>query len=92
MARGRLRDRFVYRRLAADARKVELGKNNDNDIELKTKLFGAMGRELGAIHAASPGAVSRIQADLAARPVGWLHKAAKTAAAAVEEDYREWIR
>jgi hypothetical protein len=27
----------------------------------------------------------------AARPVGWLRKAAKTAAA-VEEDYREWIR
>jgi hypothetical protein len=25
------------------------------------------------------------------RPVGWLRKAAKTAAA-VEEDYREWIR
>jgi hypothetical protein len=91
MARGRLRDRFVFRRLAADARKVELGKNNDNDMELKAKLFGAMGRELGAIHAASPGAVSRIQADLAARPVGRLHKAAKTAAA-VEEDYREWIR
>jgi hypothetical protein len=89
MARGRLRDRFVFRRLAADARKVELGKNND--MELKAKLFGAMGRELGAIHAASPGAVSRIQADLAARPVGRLHKAAKTAAA-VEEDYREWIR
>jgi hypothetical protein len=79
------------RRLAPDARKVELGKNNDNDMELKAKLFGVMGRELGAIHAASPGAVSRIQADLAARPVGWLHKAAKTAAAAVEEDYREWI-
>jgi hypothetical protein len=30
--------------------------------------------------------------DVAARPVGWLHKAAKTAAAAVEEDYREWVR
>ena len=42
MARGRLRDRFVFRRLAADARKVELGKNNDNDMELKAKLFGAM--------------------------------------------------
>jgi hypothetical protein len=27
----------------------------------------------------------------ATRPVGWLRKAAKTAAA-VEEDYREWIR
>jgi hypothetical protein len=80
----------VFRRLAADARKVELGKNN-NDMELKGKLFGVMGRELGAIHAASPGAVSRIRADLAARPVGRLHKAAKTAAA-VEEDYREWIR
>jgi hypothetical protein len=35
MARGRLRDRFVFRRLAADARKVELGKNNNNDMELK---------------------------------------------------------
>ena len=91
MARGRLRDRFVFRRLAADARKVELGKNNNNDMELKAKLFGVMGRELGAIDVAAPGAVSRIQADLAGRPVGWLHKAAKTAAA-VEEDYREWIR
>jgi hypothetical protein len=61
MARGRLRDRFVFRRLAADARKVELGKNNNNDMELKAKLFGVMGRELGAIHAAAPGAVSRIR-------------------------------
>ena len=66
MARGRLRDRFVFRRLAADARKVELGKNND--MELKAKLFGVMGREPGAIHAASPGALSRIRADLAGAP------------------------
>src|SRR4249919_2187522 len=58
MARGRLRDRFVFRRLAADARKVELGKNNNNDMELKAKLFGVMGRELGAIHAAARGARS----------------------------------
>lgn len=79
---------FIIRRLAPDSRKIDLkdllGK------ELKLDLLEAMGFDIGAIHAATPGAQAKIIADLKKRDVDWLHDAAKTAAAAVVEDYEEW--
>jgi hypothetical protein len=55
--------------------------------------FEAMGFDIGAIHAATPGAATDIAADLAKpRRKDWLYRAAKTAAAAVEEDFAEWRR
>jgi Uncharacterized protein conserved in bacteria (DUF2252) len=79
---------YVLRRVAADSRKVDLG--DDAGAELTVQLLKVMGFDLGSIHAAENGAASRIRDDLDARSNGWLHAAAKAAAAAVEQDHAEW--
>ena len=79
---------FIIRRIAPDARKIDL-----EDLvgeELKLDLLEAMGFDIGAIHAATRGAAEKITADLERRDEDWLHGAAKVAAAAVQEDYEEW--
>ena len=81
---------YVLRRVAADARKVELG--DSAGAALSAKLLKAMGLDIGSIHAATDGAAARIRKDLDKRPADWLHAAAKVAAAAVEKDYAEWTR
>jgi hypothetical protein len=58
---------------------------------LYLKLLQAMGFDLASIHAAS-GNVRRIEGDLNRRPAGWLNRAARTAAAQTERDFREWKR
>jgi hypothetical protein len=78
---------FLYRRLAADARKIDLDMLG---ARLEPRLIKAMGAELGSIHAATRGSRNSIIKDLAARPPGWLLKAAAAAAKATVEDYREW--
>jgi hypothetical protein len=80
-------DCFVFRRIAADSRKVELA--DEDGMELRLELFRAMGFDLGAIHAADQNATG-IEADLSRRPDDWLFKAAKTATADVEEDFGKW--
>src|SRR5215475_2078177 len=84
----RVADGFIFRRIAADARKVELG---DNAASLGERLLESMGFDIGAIHAAGSVNPLRLRADLDARPSGWLHAAAKKAAAEVEKDYAQWI-
>jgi hypothetical protein len=71
----------------ADAQKIELGNNPGKKLE--RKLVRAMGFDLASIHAADPRGKRAIPADLKKRPDGWLHAAAKTAAAAVERDFEE---
>jgi hypothetical protein len=88
-------DRFIYRRLAADARKVNLTNSTDIEpmqpaAENVRKLLEAMGFDLGAIHAAAKTKVKAITEDLNGRDSGWLHAAAKEAAAWVNGDYEEW--
>ncbi|MDP1586018.1 MAG: DUF2252 family protein [Bradyrhizobium sp.] len=79
---------FIFRRLAADSRKIELGANAG--AKLRAELFRAMGFDLASIHAAgSPGAAA-LRADLKKRPRGWLNAAAKAMVAAVKRDYDEW--
>jgi hypothetical protein len=85
----RVADGFIFRRIAADARKVELG---DSAASLGERLFESMGFDIGAIHAAGSVKPAALQADLTARPSGWLHAAAKRAASEVEKDYAEWTR
>lgn len=81
-------DKFIFRRLAPDSRKIELGANAG--AKLRAGLFQAMGFDIASIHAAgSPGAAA-IRADLKKRPRGWLNAAAKATVAAVERDYEEW--
>ncbi|TPQ42822.1 hypothetical protein C2U70_00750 [Bradyrhizobium guangdongense] len=79
---------FVIRRIAPDARKIDLEKLPEG--ELKADLLEAMGFDIGAIHAATAGAQDRITADLEKRDGTWLHDAARKAAAAVVEDYETW--
>ena len=82
----RVHGKYVFRRIGADAQKIELGKNPGKKLE--RKLVGAMGFDLASIHAADARGKRAILADLKKRPDGWLHAAAKIAAAAVERDFR----
>jgi hypothetical protein len=86
-----LSGRFVFRRISADARKVELDRAAQ--ARLTDPLLEAMGFDLGAIHAAAKQKrLTAIGADLKARPRGWLKRAAATASADVLSDYKEWTR
>lgn len=80
---------FIYRRIAADARRVELGDNAG--AHLNRDLLRAMGFELGAIHAAGPhgGKISR---DLRRRRPDWLRRNAGVAVMAVRNDYEDWCK
>ena len=84
-----LQGRFVFRRISADARKVELDRAAQ--ARLTDPLLEAMGFDLGAIHAAAKKKrVAAIRADLKARPAGWLQRTAAAASADVLLDYQEW--
>ena len=85
-----LKHRFIIRRLAPDARKIDL--KDLKGEELKFDLLEAMGFDIGAIHAATPGAPAKIVADLDKRRDDWLYVASKTAAAAVRDDYKAWCK
>ena len=83
-----VRHQFVFRRIAADSRKIELGDAAGKKLHLK--LLEAMGLEVASVHAAGMVPVEALQADLAKRPRGWLNAAAAVAADKVKRDYREW--
>jgi hypothetical protein len=80
---------FIIRRIAPDSRKVDLGDNPGP--ALHADLLRAMGSDLGAIHAAQAETAAAIRRDLQGRTSDWLHRAAKTAAISVQEDFDEWI-
>jgi hypothetical protein len=80
---------FVFRRIAADARKAELG---ESAAILSERLLEAMGFDVGSIHASSLERPSQVLADLDGRAKGWLHTAAKISALAVRQDFEEWVR
>ena len=82
--------KWIIRRLAPDSRKIELSE--DATTDLKGYLLKAMAFDLASIHAAGSVDIGALQRDLERRPRGWLSRAAKTAAAAVEQDYDEWCR
>jgi hypothetical protein len=86
-----LRDGFIFRRIAADSRKVDLDK--EDQARLNRRLLEAMGFDVGAIHAAAKKSrLSGIADHLAAQPKHWLSAAALDAAADVVRDYEEWTR
>lgn len=84
-----VRHQYVVRRIAADARKIDLDKKLV-DAGLDGAMLRAMGHDLAALHAATVDARAAIRADLDRRPSDWLHGAAKRAAAAVAEDFQKW--
>ncbi|MEA2838407.1 MAG: hypothetical protein QOD89_2957 [Bradyrhizobium sp.] len=83
-----LQGNWIMRRLAPDSRKIELGE--DARTDLKSYLLQAMAFDLASIHVAGSVGIGALQRDLERRPRGWLYRAAKTAAAAVEKDFHEW--
>jgi hypothetical protein len=83
-----VRRKFVFRRVAADSTKIELG--DDAGGKLHLNLLQAMGFEIASIHAAGAASVTALKADLRKRPPGWLNAAATVAAEAVKRDYRQW--
>ena len=91
----RVENGFIFRRIAADSRKVNLLKNPDTnaaepDASAVAKLLAAMGFELGAIHAADASRTQAIENDLDGRDPDWLHNAAEAASARVVADYEAW--
>jgi hypothetical protein len=85
-----IRGRFVVRRLAPDSRKIELNEKAATHVE--GRYLQAMAFDLASIHAAGAAGVAALRRDLKKRPRNWLYDAAKTAAAEVEEDFKEWKR
>jgi len=83
-----MRGHFIYRRIAADARKIELGKRAGSCLH--RALLDAMGFDLGAIHAAHPKQASEIQRDLERRPSGWLKIASDKAATEIRDEFKSW--
>ncbi|MBR1267315.1 DUF2252 family protein [Bradyrhizobium sp. AUGA SZCCT0222] len=80
--------KFIFRRIAADSRKIELADIGGSKI--KVNILEAMGFDLASIHAAGKVPVKTLKADLDRRPRGWLNAAAAVAADKVKRDYREW--
>jgi hypothetical protein len=80
-------DKFIFRRIAADSRKIELV---DAGGSIRVNVLQAMGYDLASIHAAGSPDAAALRADLKKRPRDWLNAAAKTAVAAVRRDYEEW--
>lgn len=76
----------VFRRLAPDSGKIELG---GMCREIDERLFRAMGAEIGSIHS-SGGGVDQILDDLESRKADWLARASKKAAKLAKDDQKEW--
>ena len=80
---------YVVRRLWPDSRKMDLGEAPGRHLSIM--LLQAMGRDIGATHAAAPKeTVKGILADLSERSADWLQRAAKSAAGMVKDDHAEW--
>jgi hypothetical protein len=80
--------RFIFRRISADSKKIELGKTAGRKLHLK--LLHAMAFDVASIHAASPAGRKAIEADLKRRPRDWLQAAATVANGKVRRDYQQW--
>jgi hypothetical protein len=79
----------VLRRLAPNSRKLRFEKVRR---KLGDRLFAAMGADLAAVHAATPGAPDAIAADLSGRRGPWLAAAAQTVARWTETEFRAYRR
>jgi hypothetical protein len=84
-----VQERFIFRRIAADSRKVEFGP--DAKLELHYKVIRAMGFELGAIHG-SANAARTVRETLDDLRSGWLYEASRRVSAWVKAEFHEWKR
>ena len=83
-----VRSGFIIRRIAPDSAKIDLAAECARAFG--PKLLAAMGADLASIHVAGSVDADRIARDLDRRDADWLHAAAKTAEAAVRQDFRKW--
>jgi hypothetical protein len=83
----RLQKSWIVRRLAPDCSRIELSALPQQRDELR--LLHAMGWETANVHLGT-GKAKTLLADLQARPVGWLLKAARAMEKAVLDDFKEY--
>ena len=97
MAKGRYRapdpllqvhHKFVFRRIAGDAEKIELGDNAGAADPPQAAAGDGIRPRLDPCR--EPAQRRAIRKDLDKRPRGWLNEAAATAASEVRRDFREW--
>jgi Uncharacterized protein conserved in bacteria (DUF2252) len=88
-------ERFVVRRRASDADKIEVKKLSKDKLQgpevLTEKLFNAMGIDLGSFHSGDRNAAA-VRKDVSRRDDDWLHHAAEAAEEQVRKDYDEWTK
>lgn len=84
-----LEKRWIVRRLAPDCSRIELTSLPKERDE--RRLLHAMGFETANVHLGSA-AAKTLAKDLAARPKGWLHRAAVAMVKAVMGDWQEWAK
>jgi uncharacterized protein (DUF2252 family) len=82
--------RYIVRRLAADAIKIEFEELPKK--ALQKGMFEAMGFDLGSFHGGNETDAKAIIKDLGRRRGRWLQKATDRAVAATREDFKEWRR
>lgn len=83
-----LRKDWVLRRLAPDVSRIELNMLTEHHDEVK--LLEYMGRETANVHLGSKDSIKAVKRDLAHRPRGWLHEAAKAMVEAITADWKSW--
>lgn len=84
-------DMIACRRLSPNFRKIELPKRKklkEGEVPLPLTLLELMGRDLGALHCATPGVKSAISDEIGRLDKDWLQNAANTLVAATKVDYR----
>ena len=81
-------DRFIIRRVAPDSRKIDIVDEPDSPID--ARVLGAMGFDIGTIHASDPQSRMAIQADVKMQPKNWLADASELARKAITEDFESW--
>jgi len=76
----------TIRRMAPDARKIELG---DLEKSLSLQLLHAMGADLAAVHASDPRSAPILD-DLSGRHASWLKRCSLAALAGTQVDFQEY--
>jgi hypothetical protein len=79
--------RFIFRRIAADSRKLDL--KHDLPEDLQPKIFEIMGRDLGSIHAATQHA-TEVADHLKTLPADWLADTSHKVKDQVKKDFTAW--
>jgi Uncharacterized protein conserved in bacteria (DUF2252) len=82
-----IQERFIFRRIAADSRKLDF--KHDLPEDLQQKVLEVMGRELGSIHAASHHG-KEVANHLKTLPADWLVDASYKAKDQVKTDFAAW--